>query len=93
MSFCNFENQYLFVAGNNHGTMPFSEVEMKIYGLQKEQVKCFRIIVGDSELLTGESRIEARLSLMCVVWPILAGAFSQRLHERPLLGLKHTLER
>jgi hypothetical protein len=28
-----------------------------------------------------------------VVWPVLAGAFSQRFHERPLLGLKHTLER
>ncbi len=28
-----------------------------------------------------------------VVWPVLSGAFSQRLHERPLFGLKHTLER
>jgi len=28
-----------------------------------------------------------------VVWLVLAGAFSQRLHERSLLGLKHTLER
>jgi len=28
-----------------------------------------------------------------VVWPVLAGAFSQRLHEHPLLGLKHILER
>lgn len=45
--------------------MSFSEVEMKISNLQKEQVKCFRIIVGDSELLTGEPRVEAGLSLMC----------------------------
>jgi hypothetical protein len=65
MSFCNSENQYLSVAGNNHGTMSFSEVEMKISDLQKEQVKCFRIIVSDSELLTGESRVEVGLSLMC----------------------------
>jgi len=28
-----------------------------------------------------------------VVWLVLAGAFSQRLHERSLLGLKHTLKR
>jgi hypothetical protein len=38
MSFCNSKNQYLSFAGNNHGTMPFSKVEMKISGLQKEQV-------------------------------------------------------
>ncbi len=31
--------------------------------------------------------------MVYVVWPVLAGAFSQRLHERPLLGLKHTLKR
>jgi len=65
MSFCNSNNQYLSVAGNNYGTMSFSEVEMKIADLQKEQVKCFCIIVGDSELVTGESRVEVGLSLMC----------------------------
>ncbi len=64
MGFCNSENQYLAVAGNNHGTTSFSEVEMKISDLQKEQVKCFRIIVGDSELLTGESRVEVGRSLV-----------------------------
>jgi len=31
--------------------------------------------------------------MVYVIWLVLAGAFSQRLHERSLLGLKHTLER